>query len=192
MVGKFSGRAAAFAVLGVLVQALVCVCAHGQSVLGGIHGVTRKAGGVPLPQAQVTLRNFEGTAERIVVSRADGTFSMENLAPGRYALEATKIGFANSRVVQVELAPGEELYEELTLGKKADHAPARKPKGQFSSSASCWDTWMTGGPSAIPWPSPRDEASCSGGGPPYSFFDWAYGDSLSHRRSVVQSTFSEL
>jgi hypothetical protein len=88
MASRVSLRIIFLAILALLLPALVCVCsAQAQSVLGGIHGVTRDPGGIlPVEQAQATLLNSEGIADRIVLSEADGTFAMENLAPGRYAI----------------------------------------------------------------------------------------------------------
>jgi Putative beta-barrel porin-2, OmpL-like. bbp2/Carboxypeptidase regulatory-like domain len=151
-----------------------------QAITGDIRGVTRDPGGLlPLPQAQVVLYSLNDSSERMLISAGDGTFEAAHLPPGRYQLEARKDGFANSRWTIVELAAGQDLNQDLTLGTK-DPTEAASQKnnsgGFFHRFLKAYvDDWKgIGDPADNPrrrgYPAPVD-------GPPFPFSDWPYGGS---------------
>jgi len=121
----------------VLVLALSSSLAYGQSMLGGLHGVTRNDSGIPLPGVQVVVYRVDQNTESTVVSNDHGAFLVENLKPGRYQLTAGKEGFGSSPVTTVELAAQESPLVDLTLaaprGPKGSTDPARTadPHGQL-------------------------------------------------------------
>jgi len=112
-----------------LVVALSSSLAYGQSMLGGLHGVTRTDYGLPLPGVQVVVHRVDENTERNVVSNDHGAFLVENLKPGRYQLTASKVGFGSSPVITVELAAQQSFLVDMTLaapnGPKGSTDPAR-------------------------------------------------------------------
>jgi hypothetical protein len=111
-----------------LVVVLSSSLAYGQSMLGGLHGVTRTDNGLPLPGVQVVVHGVDENTERSVVSNDHGAFLVENLKPGRYQLTASKAGFGSSPVTTVELAAQQSFLVDMTLaapnGPKGSTDPA--------------------------------------------------------------------
>ena len=89
--------------------------ASGEPALAGVHGNTRDAGSVPLPQVEVDLRSADDGACRTILSDSHGAFTAAHLKPGRYALSASKKGFASSVVTSLTLAAGQDLQVNLVL-----------------------------------------------------------------------------
>src|SRR5437764_7507869 len=59
-----------------------------------IHGVVTNAGGTPVPNAKIILRNDTSSqAEYGTMSAGDGTFSLTNITAGRYRLSVEKDGY---------------------------------------------------------------------------------------------------
>ena len=112
-----------------LVVVLSSSLAYGQSMPGGLHGVTRTDNGLPLPGVQVVVRRMDENTERSVVSNDHGAFLVENLKTGRYHLTASKAGFGSSSVTTVELVAQQSLLVDMTLatanGPKGSTDPAR-------------------------------------------------------------------
>jgi hypothetical protein len=119
-----------------LVVALSSSLAFGQSMLGGIHGVTRADNGLPLPGVQVFVQRVGENTVRRVVSNDHGAFLVENLQPGRYQLTASKEGFGNSPEITVEWTAQQSFVVDLTLGPaqgpkaSPDQAPTAETHGQ--------------------------------------------------------------
>jgi hypothetical protein len=106
---------ACLATLAFVLAWVPAVC--GQSVDSAIRGITRDTGGLlPLPRAQVVVRKAEDSSIRTAISSTDGASVFANLPAGRYQLEAEKVGFANSRVASFELATGQSIRQDVTLG----------------------------------------------------------------------------
>src|SRR5260370_40851343 len=78
----------------------------GQPVLGGLVGITRAPGGVPLTSVKVVVHGVGENIERTVVSGGDGAFHADGLKPGQYQVTANKDGFASSPLTTVEVAAG--------------------------------------------------------------------------------------
>jgi Putative beta-barrel porin-2, OmpL-like. bbp2/Carboxypeptidase regulatory-like domain len=103
-----------------------------QSMVGDLRGVTRQ-GLLPMPGVQVVVHNLEQGTDRSVTSGNDGSFLVANLKPGTYRLTATREGFVASSTVTVDLAAGQSLSVNMTLGPNsavpaheiAQPAPAR-------------------------------------------------------------------
>jgi hypothetical protein len=119
-----------------LVVVLSASLAYGQSMFGGLHGVTRTHDGLPLPGVQVVVQRVDENTERSVISNDQGAFLFENLKPGRYQLTASKAGFGSSPVTTVELAAQQSFLVDMTLAApndpKGSTDPARTadPHGQ--------------------------------------------------------------
>jgi hypothetical protein len=145
---------------------------HGQSTSAALRGVAKGPAGLPVAQSQVVAHNLEDNADRAVTTGADGTFLIENLKPGHYLLTARDPGGAASPAMAVELAAGQSLNVEITVGKSA---PA-KPSGFLKRLAKAYaDDWSGAAASGPPPPS-RVPASPLNS-PPFPNSDWSYGGS---------------
>jgi Putative beta-barrel porin-2, OmpL-like. bbp2/Carboxypeptidase regulatory-like domain len=106
--------------------ALNIVPAYAQLVVSGIHGVTLRPDGVPLPEAQVLIHNQNDNTDQSVVSGPDGVFAAVNLKPGQYTLIASKEGFLTSSAA-VQLKAHENLRMALALSAR-DTVAATAPR----------------------------------------------------------------
>jgi hypothetical protein len=91
-----------------------------------IQGITREPAGQPLAQAQVTVHS-EQNGDRTVVSSNEGSFVIEDLAPGRYQVTATKAGFKSLGAIPVDLAAHQSLRVDVTLASLNDSKGATGP-----------------------------------------------------------------
>jgi hypothetical protein len=153
-----------------------------QSTFGEIRGVTRSPGGMlPLPQSQVAVTGIGQNLERVVTSGADGNFYIYNLEPGRYQLEARKEGFVNSRVIAVDVAPGQKLDLDLILcaGVASPSGSQKTDQGGFFKRflKAYSDDWKPSTASSDP-PPVRRWNTAPVDGPPFPFSDWPYGGSV--------------
>lgn len=165
---------------------------HAQSQSSEIRGVTRSPGGLlAFPQAQVVAHSVDENSDRVVTSGGDGRFSIGGLKPGHYQLEAKKEGFAGSRVITIDLTPGQSVDLDLILG-----ASVPPPKGHqkteqrgfvkrfFMAYANDWKSTAAGNdpPPVRRWnAAPVD-------GPPFPFSDWPYGGSVVIGTPWIQSS----
>jgi hypothetical protein len=73
--------------------------------LGSLRGVTLAPGSFSLAEANVVIRSMAAaSAERRVVSDADGVFKLDGLQPGKYQITASKEGLSSPSSVIVEVA----------------------------------------------------------------------------------------
>jgi hypothetical protein len=156
---------------------------HAQSISSEVHGITRSpAGLLPVPHAQVFAHGVDENFDRVVTSGADGTFSIENLKPGRYQLEARKDGFTSSRAIITELNPGVSVDQDLTLGANASSPPGAQNKEQRSFFKRFFqayaDDWKGTDAGSDPPPAARRGYPAPVDGPPFPFSDWPYGGSV--------------
>src|SRR5208283_4010081 len=174
-----------------------------ESPPAAIRGITRDPGGL-LPQAatEVIVHNVTQGTDRHEFSGPDGLFLIANLPPGRYSLQAQKIGFAKSALTALELSGGEVCSTVLVLGAataansaEQDAKPATPPAAQPQAPGSFFhrffkayhDDWL-GGPSDDPpaarragtWPAPVS-------GPPFPFADWPIGGTVEIAARWTQS-----
>jgi hypothetical protein len=76
--------------------AILCGPAFGGDALGALGGITRDSNGQgPVPETNVVARGLDTNTVRTVVTGADGTFSINDLQPGRYEVIARRPGFAD-------------------------------------------------------------------------------------------------
>jgi len=80
-----------------------------QSTFGSIRGTTADQTGAAIPQAKIILHSVDESTDFTTQSDDSGNFVFENLKPGRYSVSATKEGFANAVVNQIELAARQDL-----------------------------------------------------------------------------------
>lgn len=171
-----------FTITAFTVGQLFSPCIYAQSNLGAVRGETRDPGGLlPLANAKVSLRSFDGGGDRSVVSGADGSFLIEALEPGRYQLSASKEGFAGSSRAAFDLAAGQRLSMDVSLGKQTSNSPApqkqQRTRGFFrrliKAYADDWKGTSSSGTDPVRrgTPAPVD-------GPPFPFSDWPYGGSV--------------
>lgn len=162
----------------------------GQTQNASIRGKTQDPGGLlPLAEAKVSIfRN--GTEEmESAVSREDGSFAFESVAPGKYWIEAGKDGYALSRRIAVELAPGQTAEIELPLGaNKSSPSTSQNPKHSFLKRFfnAYRDDWKQT-PATDP-PAKRRGYPAPVDGPPFPFSDWPYGGSVTIGAPWTQSS----
>ena len=88
---SFRNRAAVFFVVLLLLAFAAPVFA--QTDTSSLSGTVTDASGALVPDAKVTVRNTATLAERSIATNSSGDFTMPNLPPGDYRLEATASGF---------------------------------------------------------------------------------------------------
>jgi hypothetical protein len=108
-----------------LCMALSLVSTYAQSTLGALHGVTAKADGTPVSDAQVVIHQIDGNSEVKVSSGVDGTFMVPSVKPGRYELKASKGEFESpSKTVEVAASQNLAVDLALTSASAAELSPA--------------------------------------------------------------------
>ena len=85
-------------VYGMLIIPSAVAAAHAQT--GSIRGSITDPSGAVIPSSSITISNNEGFS-RSTTSGQDGTYVVDHLAPGRYALSASATGFAASDSAEV-------------------------------------------------------------------------------------------
>jgi hypothetical protein len=138
---------------------LPVIAAHAQ-----VRGLIQDIAGSPIAGAQVVAH---GSSDQTAVSGIDGWFAMDALKPGHYQFRATKRGFADSQVAERDVAAGNNVTLNLTLGanpgflKRLVHAYAQDWQGTAASGPE---------PARRTLPSPLNS-------PPFPNSDWSYGGS---------------
>jgi len=90
-----------------------------QSTFGSIRGSTMDQSGAAIPVAVLTLHNLDENADVSTLSDSGGNFIFENLKPGHYSITASKEGFAQAVVNQVELVARQNLRIDVSLAVAA-------------------------------------------------------------------------
>jgi hypothetical protein len=85
-----------------------------QTETGQISGTIQDPSGGAVPNAKVTVTSTSTGAVRVVTSTADGTYTVTNLLPGVYTVEASGQGFASARR-QLTVAVGGSVGQSFTL-----------------------------------------------------------------------------
>jgi Putative beta-barrel porin-2, OmpL-like. bbp2/Carboxypeptidase regulatory-like domain len=129
------------------------------------------AAGMPAAGAAVLVHPSEGNignTDQTIATGPDGTFAIANLAPGRYQLSVSKQGFAKSSDTAVELAPGQALELNLTLGLPTHEGGLMKRLAR--AYAEDWKGTTASGPEP-----PRRGLPSPLNSPPFPNSDWSYG-----------------
>jgi hypothetical protein len=93
---------------------------------GNVHGVIRYPGGLAMAGAQVVILNADVDVERSTLSAADGSYVFKKLKPGHYQIGAKVDGFAPSRIVTVDVVPGQDVSFDVSVGtRQAAVVPSR-------------------------------------------------------------------
>jgi anti-sigma factor RsiW len=98
--------------------------AQGQGVLAGtmgtIAGKVVAMDSTPLGLVSVTVTSVDAAQiARAATTRADGTFELPPVPPGRYTVEARRIGYEPARRERLEVASGDTAYASLALKASA-------------------------------------------------------------------------
>src|SRR5580700_6247996 len=81
---------------------------------GSVQGVVKSASGEALPGAYVKLINPERRLTFMLVSRADGRYTMNNLPPGDYTVQGIGDGF-QSKPTPITLTAGKPATADVSL-----------------------------------------------------------------------------
>jgi hypothetical protein len=134
---------------------------------GQVRGLIQDSSGAPVAGAQVAAHNVGENVDRQFVSAADGSFITVGLKAGHYQFTAAKLGFADSAAAERDLAAGQDLTLNLTLGahegflKRLTQAYVKDWRGTADSGPE---------PPRRALPSPLNS-------PPFPNSDWSYGGS---------------
>lgn len=87
--------------------------AMAQSSMGGLHGQVLDPTGAVIPNADITVKGENG---RTVTTKSDGvgSYTIKNLAPGKYNLTVSEKGFRQN-VQEVDVAEGQDKKLNFTL-----------------------------------------------------------------------------
>ena len=101
--------------IAVLALALGAGTATAQERFGGLSGTVSDASGGVLPGATVTVTSKTTGSARTLVTGSDGTFLVQDLEPGRYAVLVELSGFAKSQLDDLTIALGKTLRVDTQL-----------------------------------------------------------------------------
>ena len=94
--------------------ALVC-SVHGQVPTGSVSGIARDAGARLVNGASVRATSNSQGLVRTGVTNSDGSFLLNNLAPGRYTVVVSLTGFADVQYSNVQVEAGRAITLDTTL-----------------------------------------------------------------------------
>src|SRR6266545_1772727 len=98
-----------------LLLVILSVTVIAQSSTGSISGTVKDAKGAAIGGAEVSLVHSQAVL-RTTVTGADGKFTLDNVAPGSYAILVSHSGFGKySDAVQVSSGDRKELHVELEV-----------------------------------------------------------------------------
>ncbi len=95
------------------VSAAVC---WGQTSVGRIVGTVTDASGARIGNAKITATNERTGQERSALTNNDGAYSLPQLEPSTYSLQAERDGFNTTKVTDFVVQVGQELTQNLVLG----------------------------------------------------------------------------
>ena len=114
-------------VLGVLLA--LSGTAFGQTVNGSITGVVKDSSGGVVPDVALTLRNI--ATDQIVgttVSGPEGEYAFRNLPPSKYEVQATKEGFQQVSMPDIEVTLGSTSARRSDAAGRRAGAARRGPR----------------------------------------------------------------
>src|SRR3989475_2992720 len=89
--------------------------AKAQTVNGTFHGTVSDSSGAILPGATVEVKNASTDLVRQTTTTGDGFYTITQLPPGHYAINASKSGFTTARQSDVELLVNRDAEVNFTL-----------------------------------------------------------------------------
>ena len=106
-----------------------------QTSSGEIRGSVSDPTGALVPGAQIVLAGQDG-APATATSGHDGTFRFSQVKPGTYTLVITAKGFAASTVDGIEILPGKNVQENVTLQLPTEQQQVEVTEGAIGVSTS--------------------------------------------------------
>ena len=100
-----------FAIL--LMFCMVSPAVAWQSTFGSIVGSAVDPSPATIAGANITLKNLDDNTSRTAVTDAEGNFQFVNLKPGRYAISASREGFGDFKVPELQLDARQTLRVEV-------------------------------------------------------------------------------
>ncbi len=96
---------------------------HGQGITASITGTITDPSGAVIAGAAVSVRNVDTNEVRKVLSSDAGTYTVTQLAPGRYAVEVDKTGFKTYRQsgITLQIDQVAEINPQLQIGSEAQN-----------------------------------------------------------------------
>src|ERR1700730_1886551 len=107
-------------VIVVIAAVFVFVCTYSirsADIAGSVQGVVRSASGQALPGAYVKLINAEKHLTFMVISQAQGRYTVNNLPPGEYTVQGIGNGF-QSKPTPVDLTASQRAAADVSLSDK--------------------------------------------------------------------------
>ncbi len=80
-----------------------------------LNGIVRDPTGAVVPGATIVLNNTDTAVNRVTVSNQDGAYSIDNIAPGRYTIEAKAKGFSPKHISDLNLAVSQVATIDFSL-----------------------------------------------------------------------------
>jgi streptogramin lyase/mono/diheme cytochrome c family protein len=135
---KSNGTRSKFTII--FAAALLFLC--GQLASAGensssVEGVVQDASGKPVTGAFVKLKNNERHLEFMVISQAQGRYSVSNLPAGQYVVQGVGGGYQSSVSAPLDVAEGKTAKLDLSLAAKRGDAlprawPMKTPEAQMA------------------------------------------------------------
>ena len=123
---KFNGTRLKLAAISVFALLFLCGqfarAAENNSI---IEGVVQDASGKPVTGAFVKLKNNERHLEFMVISQAQGHYTVSNLPAGKYVVQGVGGGFQSNLSTPVDVAEGKTAKQDLSLTAKQGPALPR-------------------------------------------------------------------
>ncbi len=102
------------AILSMIYGAIIIWGATAQAQTGNLHGTVTDPSGAVIPSSSITLSNKDGFS-RSTTSGGDGTYALDRLAPGRYAISASATGFAPLDSIEVLVYSDKTTVQNIAL-----------------------------------------------------------------------------
>src|SRR5215510_16045020 len=87
------------------------------ATVGSLRGVSLAPGGFSLAAVNILVHCLSGSADRQLVTDADGIFRVDNLQPGTYEITASKEGFTSPPATRVEVASRKTVNASVQLAQ---------------------------------------------------------------------------
>lgn len=86
-----------------------------QQASAAVNGTVTDSSGAVIPDAHVVLTNLETGIVQTTMTNASGTYSLVNIAPGRYQVEVSRQGFASGKEPSIVLGVNQTATVDFSL-----------------------------------------------------------------------------